>query len=330
MNLFIDTNVFLSFYHLTSDDLEELRKLSVLLEKGDINLFLTDQVFEEFKRNRENKIAEAIKKLKDQRLNLQFPQLCKDYVDYPLLRGFQQKYEAAHASLVKNIIEDVERKTLKADVIIEELFAKARRIETTGELVGQAHFRMNVGNPPGKNGSLGDAINWEALLKVVPHGEELVFVADDKDYYSPLDEDKPKEFLLWEWDFVKDANITFYRRLSLFFKEHFPSIKLASELEKDLLIRMLAASAAFTTTHSVIATLSKYAEFNASQINEIIDAVLSNNQISWIVCDADVFDFVTNIVDNHKEKIDESNLEEIKRVLERCEVEEEEEENTQN
>lgn len=33
MNLFIDTNVLLSFYHVSSDDLEELEKLVVLLEQ---------------------------------------------------------------------------------------------------------------------------------------------------------------------------------------------------------------------------------------------------------------------------------------------------------
>jgi hypothetical protein len=34
--LFIDTNIFLSFYHLSGEDLEELNKLAVLIEKGQI------------------------------------------------------------------------------------------------------------------------------------------------------------------------------------------------------------------------------------------------------------------------------------------------------
>ena len=41
MNLFIDTNIFLSFYHLSSDDLEELRKLAALLEQKKATLYLT-------------------------------------------------------------------------------------------------------------------------------------------------------------------------------------------------------------------------------------------------------------------------------------------------
>jgi hypothetical protein len=55
---------------------------------------------------------------------------------------------------------------------------------------------MSVGNPPGKQGSLGDAINWEALLAEVPDGEDLYLIADDRDYLSVLNENKPKEFLV--------------------------------------------------------------------------------------------------------------------------------------
>jgi predicted nucleic acid-binding protein len=50
--LFTDTNILLSFYHLSSDDLEELRKLIVLIDNKQIVLVLTDQVKDEFFRNR--------------------------------------------------------------------------------------------------------------------------------------------------------------------------------------------------------------------------------------------------------------------------------------
>lgn len=78
MNFFVDTNVLLAFYHLTSEDLEELRKLSVLLRENRAQLLLPDQVIDEFKRNREGKIADALRGLREQHLNLHFPQLCKD------------------------------------------------------------------------------------------------------------------------------------------------------------------------------------------------------------------------------------------------------------
>lgn len=39
MNLFIDANIFLDFYHLSGGDIEELKKLVALVENGDIVLF---------------------------------------------------------------------------------------------------------------------------------------------------------------------------------------------------------------------------------------------------------------------------------------------------
>jgi predicted nucleic acid-binding protein len=50
--LFIDTNIFLSFYHLSGEDLEELNKLTVLLRKGEVALLLPEQVRDEFYRMR--------------------------------------------------------------------------------------------------------------------------------------------------------------------------------------------------------------------------------------------------------------------------------------
>jgi predicted nucleic acid-binding protein len=64
INLFIDTNVFLSFYHLTNEDLEELKKLAALIDKNEIVLFLPDQVKKEFTRNRAGKISDAMRNYK--------------------------------------------------------------------------------------------------------------------------------------------------------------------------------------------------------------------------------------------------------------------------
>ena len=144
MNIFIDTNVFLAFYHLTSEDLEELKKLSVLLEDGRVTLFLPDQVVDEYRRNRESKIAAALKSLKEQKLKIEFPVLCKDYEEYQHLRELQKQYETKHASLLYNINRDIENDSLKADQVIGELFDKARCIESTDKLIELANRRVQV------------------------------------------------------------------------------------------------------------------------------------------------------------------------------------------
>jgi predicted nucleic acid-binding protein len=318
VNLFIDTNVFLSFFHLSNDDLEELHKLAVLIEKGEITLWLSDQVKDEFKRNRENKVADAVKKLKEQKSKPQFPQICKDYEEYAEIRELQKEYEKKLSSLTKKVNEDISRRTLKADQKISELFHAATAIETTQELVNRACFRMDVRNPPGKDGSLGDAINWEGLLESVPDNEVLHLVADDRDYYSVLDENKLKDFLQDEWTEKKGESISFYRRLSQFFKEHYPDIKLASELEKELSIRSLINSGNFASTHSAIAKLSKYSEFNKSQVNEIVQIAISNNQVNWIICDQDVYEFYSALIDNHDQLLDEELKAQITDELKAC------------
>ena len=305
MNLFIDTNVFLSFFHLSNDDLEEIHKLAVLIDKGDVTLWLTEQVKDEFKRNRESKISDAVKKLKEQKSKPQFPQICKDYEEYPQIRELQEDFDKKISSLIEKVNDDVAARTLKADQKIDELFQKARIIETTQELVNKARLRMDVRNPPGKDGSLGDAINWEGLLESLAGNEKLYLVADDKDYYSVLDKSKPKDFLSDEWQETKNEEVQFYRRLSQFFNEHYPDIKLASELEKELAIRALVNSGNFAGTHSAISKLEKYAEFNKSQANELAQICFTNDQVGWILSDQDVYDFYKVLLDNHGEILEE-------------------------
>ena len=41
LHLFIDTNIFLSFYAYTNDDVEELRKLISLIKTNQLKLYLT-------------------------------------------------------------------------------------------------------------------------------------------------------------------------------------------------------------------------------------------------------------------------------------------------
>ena len=100
----------------------------------------------------------------------------------------------------------------------------------------------------------------------------------------------------------------YYERLSLFFQEHFPNIKLASELEKESLIRDLAASWSFAQTHTLVKKLSNYNDFTSEQLNEIVEAAISNNQIYWIIKDPDVYEFFTSIIRGQENQIDEDNL----------------------
>ncbi|HWO31661.1 MAG TPA: PIN domain-containing protein, partial [Candidatus Acidoferrum sp.] len=58
-HLFIDTNVLLNFYAFSKDDLKELEKLVNILKTKVVRLHLTQQVVDEFYRNRDAKLSES-------------------------------------------------------------------------------------------------------------------------------------------------------------------------------------------------------------------------------------------------------------------------------
>lgn len=315
MKVFIDTNVFLSFYHLSSDDLEELKKLAVLLDQKKVELFLPQQVVDEFRRNREVKIADALKRFREEKLNDLFPQICKEYEEYSLMRQAIAAYKEQKSKLLEKLTAEIASKTLKADKTILELFGKARTIEVTADILAKARWRMFVGNPPGKNNSNGDAINWESLLQDAPDGQDLFFITDDGDYASPVEDLEFLPFLQTEWTERKKANIRYFNRLSAFFRSQFPDIRLASELEKELLIRSLAASPNFATSRKLLQQLVEYADFTATQINDIVQATISNNQIYWIAGDEDINEFLRKLIHGRERKIEASALKQFKEIL---------------
>jgi predicted nucleic acid-binding protein len=312
MNIFIDTNVYLSFYHLSSDDLEELKKLIVLAREGKVVLFLPEQVIDEFHRNRAGKIADALKRLREQRRTLQLPQIARQYEEYTAVRNAQAEFDMQFAALLERLNTDIDSDSLEAGAVIEELFQVAKTIPMTDEIVSKARFRMELGRPPGKKGSLGDAINWEALLAEVAEGEDLYFVSDDGDYESPLDKSHFSPYLENEWSASKHSEVLFYKRLSALFREEFPDIELASELEKDLLIRELAETESFAGTHATIAKLSRFSDYTRSQVNDLVTAAVTHNQVYWIAKDPDIIEFYDSLLKGREDLVDPDNLKRLR------------------
>ncbi len=315
MQLFIDTNILLSFYSLNQDDLAELDKIIDAIEKQQITLLLTDQIINEFYRNREQRIDGAIKSFRTQTFNAQFPQLCEDYPEIDTLREALKHHEQAHAALTTRILVDIKAKTLKADRIIQSLFSLGKQLTPDSNTIDKAKLRMSVGNPPGKNNSLGDAINWESLLEQTQTGKDLYFITGDKDYCSALNDDEFSDFLLTEWDLQKQTKIYFYKRLSSFCKEKFPGITLATARDKDFLIRDLVNSQSIASTQIAISKLSYYSEFTAAQVNTIVGAAISNRQVGWSIEDDKVKSFLKSVVTNNEQYLDEASLAAIAGLL---------------
>lgn len=324
MRIFIDTNIFLTFYHFSSDDLEELKKLAAVIEDPHTTLYMPDQVVDEFKRNRETKIADALKKFQTQKMEDQFPQMCKEYPEYKEMRKAMNVFYENKSKIREKLVSDISDNTLKADAVIAELIDNSVRCASDDQVIANARHRMELGNPPGKKGSLGDAINWEILLKEVPLNEDLYFVSSDGDYLSPLNEtinqNSFNKYLLEEWDNKKSSNIFFYQRLSEFLNDKFPAIKLASELERQMSIRNFTESFNFQMTHSAVSKLSRVEHFSSIEVNEMLEAILLNRQINWILGDQDVKDFVNRLLKDYGNVMDKDKKEQLINLMSEIEA----------
>ena len=195
MTIFIDTNIFLSFYQLSRNDLEQLKKLVPLLKHGQNQLILTDQVVDEFYRNRERVIAQTLAELRKGWSLVELPSICRQFSDCEALESSVKEASKHRNRLLNSLNDAIRENALTADLLIREVFDRGTACPATVEITARANQRMLRGSPPGKGKSLGDAINWESLLVSVPQGEDLHLLSADGDYASDLDSSHLSQFL---------------------------------------------------------------------------------------------------------------------------------------
>ena len=294
--LFLDSNIFLSFYSFTSEDLEQLKKLIDLVNGGEVKIFLTDQVLNEFRKNREIVIAGAYKQFEESNVSLKMPLMCKEYPEYEKITKLQRLIDKFKSELKEKLLTAMGKSRLKADVVIESLFKVATRISSEG-YIDQAVKRRQLGLPPGESDKFyGDAINWIALLENVPANGHFIIVSDDRNFASAMSEDRLHTYLEEEWRKKKRTDIYLYKTLGRFFSAHDIKIQLKEEEEKNKLVESLINSGNFLATHEIIRKLNKFSSFTDEQIRGLATALLSNSQVSWIISDEDVKNFYLRTV----------------------------------
>ena len=295
MHVFIDTNILLNFFHFTKEDIEALSNIFASHKHGAATVHLTEQVRDEFSRNRENKIKDALRRFKEVKFAVQLPAFMKQYEEYEQIRQKSAELQELAKAISQKVDSDVIESGLLTDTLIKDIFAKSELIPTTAELFAKAQMRVALGNPPGKNGSMGDSVNWIALFHAVPDGENLHVISEDGDFYSTLDENRPHPFLRDEWRTKKHADLFIYRTLSLFLKEHFDGVAFAYDKGKDALIEDLAGCGSFAGTHHLISELEQFSYFSLKEVQRIVSAAVSNDQFGWIINDADVYAFLKRV-----------------------------------
>jgi len=234
LNLFIDTNIFLNLYSFSKDDLKKWYTLLEYIKGKKIKLYLTAQIQDEFKRNREIKLNATLKSLREYKPTLEQPVLCQEMTLMKEIQKLISILLEKKLVLISQIDNDIQNKNLDADKLTNEIFTESEIITTTDDIISKAQKRKLLGNPPGKGDSICDAVNWECLLENIPNETDLYLISFDTDYSSPIDNNKLSQFLNDEWISRKSSNIILYRLLSSFFKENFPEIGVTEkEIEKE-------------------------------------------------------------------------------------------------
>lgn len=302
LHTFIDTNVFLSLYAYTDDNIEELKKIIELIKNNELKLYIPVVVNQEFNRNRDRKILESLGNLEKFSTSLSIPRFMEHHDESKEIRELLKEVTKKRAALVEKARAEIVGQTLAADQLFLELREAASLFSITDAMDKAARLRLERGNPPGKDGSLGDRLNWEFLLAKVPDGQDIHIVSRDKDFASPWGAEVPNSFLSGEWATIRHGKLHLYAGLKSFVKAHFPDIVLATDVEKKLAIKALVQSGSWAATHSAIAKLAPFsADLTADEAKELFDALVHNPEINAVSGDSDVEDFYQGLLQNHWE-----------------------------
>ena len=310
-NLFIDSNIWLSLYHFSKNDLNQFSKLQNHLGKN-IQLWIPQQVVDEVFRNRDAKIKDALSSFKDWK-RPPLPNFCKGYEEYSKFSDALAELEKYHKRWMSKILDDFHEQSLPADNVINLLFNSVEISTCPSRTVHAAALRYRIGNPPGKDNKLGDAINWECLLENIPQQEDLYFISNDSDYQSAMDKNCFNLFLDLEWKEKKKSEIHYYPDLVSFLDEHIKDISLQDEREKEELIHELKSIPSYASTHAYIRQLGQYQDWTSGQIERICEAAIQNSQIGDILEDPDVRDFFKHLLSSISENTE--NIMKIRRRL---------------
>jgi PIN domain len=174
MHIYIDANIFVTFFEISQDALAELEKLAVLLRSEKATLWLPKQTRREFWQNREKGIKKLIEEFSNHNLLGKAPLLVREDANYKTLKDALGVLEKEGTEIVRRIKEQLESEETLADKMIKELFGLSTSIDSDNDdIFVRAQRRALCHAPPGKSEDIGDRLAWESLLESLPEGSEL-------------------------------------------------------------------------------------------------------------------------------------------------------------
>ncbi len=187
--IFIDTNIFLDFYRLSTDLQIEFLKL---IKKNSHLIIFSTQVLMEYKKNRRKEILNTIANLKTGIENIQYPAILREN-DLKQIKDLQNKIKEVHIQKIKKFNkiytnpyeEDEVFKTIELLEDEKSPYFLFQKNPKSDEIFDLAKKRFLCGYPPRKKDdtTLGDAINWEWIVACCIHSDkDIIIVSRDGDY----------------------------------------------------------------------------------------------------------------------------------------------------
>ena len=234
MNLFIDANIYLNYFKMSSENIDSLEELlKILKTKKKLKLLLPEQTLQEYSRNRDNIVNETKMALKEQK-NFKpiLPPMVRSWSEAGKIKRLFKELNSYYERIIKKHDKELKNESSKLDKVINEIFDKAIKVLEEDNIINKAFYRMLKGNPPGKKDSYwikdsyGDAIVWESILDKRTN-DNLAIVTDDNDWKEQHDKENLNRFLLKEWQKKTKKRIKVYSSLGKFINdfEKKPTIK---------------------------------------------------------------------------------------------------------
>lgn len=189
--LFVDTNVLLDFYRIRNTDIS-IRYLEQLEACKD-RLIIGSQIEMEYKKNRQAVIIESLEKFRTDWSRLTVPALVSEHQAVQMVEKKKKELDVqkkkVDAKIKKMLTDPVHHDRVYQ--CLQRLFKHDSSFNLTREgkerftIRNLARKRFVLGYPSRKRNdvSIGDAINWELIVRCCQEsGKHVVIVSRDNDY----------------------------------------------------------------------------------------------------------------------------------------------------
>jgi len=209
IKIFIDTNIFLGLYETNNDPITIFEKD---ISKLRPHLISTDQVYDEFIRNRDIQLQTLIKRCKENQCRINSTSIINSLEEFSALKKIKANFDETNKLLIKRVnnIKDNTEKDLVFESFLELYnHADITRYERNEEIIKKAYNRKLLGNPPMgyKQNTIGDEVIWEIILANIK--DDLVIITRDGAYEDHITFLKKEFNLKTKKELFIDENISY-------------------------------------------------------------------------------------------------------------------------